>query len=351
MSKKEQEEFQFRLFEELNSGLSCLVIDLGYRLGLLQAMATEDAMSPAELAGRFGYSERYVREWLEAMVAGEYLSHDANTDRFSLPSAYAEVLVEPDSPYAAIGTIGWVTSMARILPNLMEAFKNGGGVPFKAYGPEIVTAQSFQNRPKFTNFYVSNWIPTMPDIETKLKDGGRVAEVGCGTGWSSIALAKGFRNIRIDAIDPDEQSIKEAKINAANEGVADRIDFHMNTIEDAELEGGYDLVTAFECLHDLPYPVQALSRMRELAGQSGAVLVAEVAVGETLKENTNIFGHICYNFSVLHCLPQAMDFPDAAGTGTVIKQSIVCRYSEKAGFSDVEILPIEGDWRFYRLIS
>jgi 2-polyprenyl-3-methyl-5-hydroxy-6-metoxy-1,4-benzoquinol methylase len=351
MNKKKQEDFQIRLFEELNNGMSCLVLELGYRLGLIQTLASEGAMSSSELAGYFGYSERYVHEWLEAMAAGEYLAHDAISDRFSLPPAHAEVLVEPNSPYSAIGTIGWVTSMARILPNLMVAFNNGGGVPFKEYGQEIVTAQSYENRPKFVNYYVNTWIPTMPDIENKLKDGGRVAEIGCGTGWSSIALAKGFGNISIDAIDPDEPSINEAKINAAIEEVAERIDFHLSTIEEAELEGPYDLVTAFECLHDLPYPIQALNRMRELAGQSGAVLVADVAVGETLEENTNFFGHICYNFSVLHCLPQAMDFPHAAATGTVIKPSIVRRYAEKAGFTEVEILPIEGPWRFYRLIS
>lgn len=351
MDTKEQESFQARLFEELNSGMSCLVLELGYRLGLIQALASGSGMSPSELADQFGYSDRYVREWLEAMVAGGVLSHDPNNDRFSLPLAHAEVLTEPNSPFAAIGTIGWISSMARILPGLTEAFKNGKGVPFEAYGQEIVTAQSFENRPKFMNDYVSKWIPAMPDVEAKLKNGGLVAEVGCGTGWSSIALAKGFSKVRIDAIDPDLPSIKEARINAKNEGVADRIDFHLSTIEGVNLEGAYDLVTAFECLHDMPYPVQALSRMRELAGSSGAVLVADVAVGESLKENTNFFGHICYNFSVLHCLPQAMDYPNAAGTGTVIKPSIVRRYAEEAGFSEVEVLPIEATWRFYRLRS
>lgn len=350
MNEKELENFQVRLYEELNNGLSCLVLDLGYRLGLIQALASEGDMTSAELASHFGYSERYVREWLEAMVAGKYLSHDPATNQFSLPPAPKEVLTEPNSPYAAIGAIGWVASMARIIPNLMDAFKSGDGVPFEAYGQEIVTAQSYQNRPMFMNYYVDTWIPTMPDVETKLKNGGRVVEVGCGTGWSSIALAKGYGNIRIDAVDPDEKSIKEAKSNAINEGVADLIDFHVNTIEHVKLEGTYDLVTAFECLHDMAYPVSALMRMRELAGESGVVMVADLAVGETLEENTNFYGHVCYNFSVLHCLPQAMVFPDSAATGTMIKSSIMRTYADKAGFSDIEILPIEGDWRFYRLI-
>ena len=214
MDKKDQENFNARLFGELNSGLSCLVLELGYRLGLVQTLVIEGAMSPSELASHLGYSERYVREWLEAMAAGEYLSHDARSDRFAFPPAYAEVLGDPNSPYAAIGTIGWVTSMARVLPNLMEAFKNGGGVPFEAYGREIVAAQSYENRPKFVNNYTDSWIPVMPDIESRLKFGGRVAEVGCGAGWSSIALANGFSNVKIDAIDPDELSIKEARINA-----------------------------------------------------------------------------------------------------------------------------------------
>ncbi len=350
MEMSKVESFQERLFVELNGGLSSLNLQLGFRLGLIQALADGRAFSPAELALEVRCSERYIREWLECMTAGEYLEYDPITGRFSLPAEHAAVLTDPSNPQSAIGVIGWITSLANILPDLIDAFQSGNGIPYASYGMDMISAQGMSTRPMFTNDYVNSWIPAMPDIEKKFRNGGKVAEVGCGVGWSSIALAKGLSNTIIDAIDPDELSIVEAKRNAEKEGVADRITFHISTIEETELEGPYDLITAFECLHDMPYPVEALSRMRELLTPDGAVLIADEAVGDTLEENTNFMGHFFYNFSVLHCLPQALVFPDSAGTGTVIKPSILRRYAEDAGFGNVDVLPIENpQFRFYRI--
>jgi len=187
-------------------------------------------------------------------------------------------------------------------------------------------------------------------LPARLKAGGRVAEIGCGVGWSSISLARGFPRVRIDGVDVDRTSIKQARRNAEEAGLADRIAFHLAPAEEAPLTGPYDLVTAFECLHDMAYPGKALRRMRELAGPDGAVLVADEAVGDGLEENRNFIGRLNYNFSVLHCLPQALVYPDAAGTGTVLGPATLRAYAEDAGFQRVEVLPIENPlWRFYRL--
>ena len=156
--------------------------------------------------------------------------------------------------------------------------------------------------------------------------------------------------VHIDSVEPDRLSQELARENAAESDVSDSITFHDTTIEDAPIDGPYDLVWGFECLHDMPYPVSVLSRMRELAGPDGAVLIADELVEDSLPENTNFMGHLFYNFSILHCLPQAMVFPDAAGTGTVITPSTLRRYAAEAGFSSVDILPIENfQFRFYRL--
>jgi ubiquinone/menaquinone biosynthesis C-methylase UbiE len=190
----------------------------------------------------------------------------------------------------------------------------------------------------------------MADIETKLRQGARVAEVGCGVGWSSIFLAKHFNNVKIDGIDPDDKSIAEARRNAAQHGVADRVRFYLNTIEEFIVERPYDLVTAFECLHDLPYPVQALGRMREMANPGGTVFIADEAAGEGFSDNHNLMGRFCYNVRVLHCLPRAMVFPQAAGTGTAMSENTVRTYAHKAGYSDVSVLEIENPFfRFYKL--
>lgn len=325
-----------------------LTLQLGYQLGYFKALSEAGAINAKDFASKTGTNERYALEWLEAMAAGGYLEH--KDGEFSLPAEYAEVLTQADSEWSAIGVLGWITSFANVMPQLTEAFRNGDGVPYEEYGLDMVTAQAMGTRPMFLNDYASKWIPAMPDVQKRLESGGKVAEVGAGLGWSSIALAKGFPNTTIDSIDPDDLSIKEAETTAKKEGVESQIRFHLSTVEEEKIEGPYDLVTAIECIHDMPYPVQALTRMRQLAGADGAVLVVDEAVGDSLEENSNFMGHLFYNYSVLHCLPQAMGFPDSAATGTVIKPSILRKYAEEAGFSDLEVLPIEnGQFRFYRL--
>jgi 2-polyprenyl-3-methyl-5-hydroxy-6-metoxy-1,4-benzoquinol methylase len=342
--------FSERILNEVNTAMSCLNLYLGHRLGLYKAMADSGPATPSELARRTGYSERYLREWLECMAVSGYVDHDAATGRFSLPTEHAIILLDRDSPAYLASFLCFIPSFAGVVGPLMEAFRSGGGVPYEAYGGDTLEAIGFGNRPMFVNDYVARWIPTMPDVERRLRAGGRVAEIGCGLGWSSISLARGFPNVRIDAVDIDAASIEQAKRNAQDTGVADRIAFHIGPAEDVALSGPYDLVTAFECLHDMAYPVRALRRMGELAGPRGAVLVADEAVGDTLEENRNFLGRLNYNFSVLHCLPQAMVFPDSAGTGTVMRPSVLRAYAQEAGFKNVEVLPIENPlWRFYRL--
>ncbi len=350
MDQKKVDAFAERLLGEVNAALSCLNLYLGHRLGLYQAMADAGPATPNELAQRTGYNERYLREWLECMVAGGYLDHDPTRGRFSLAPEHALVLLDSDNPAYAAPFLCWTPSLAGILTPLMEAFRSGGGVPYEAYGADSLEAIGMGNRPTFANDYVAKWIPSMPDVEARLRADGRVAEIGCGVGWSSISLAQGFPNIHIDAVDMDAASIEQAKRNAQQAGAANRITFHLSSAEESPMSGPYDLVTAFECIHDMAYPVKALRRMRELAGPNGAVLIADEAVGDSLEENRNFLGHWNYNFSVLHCLPQAMVFPGAAGTGTVMSPSTLRAYAQEAGFARVEVLPIDNPfWRFYRL--
>lgn len=338
-----------RLLEAINGGMAVLNIYVGDRLGLFKALAEHGPSTSEQLAQHTGYNERYVREWLHGMASGEYIDHDDGT--FSLSPEQQALFADDGHPAYAAPFAHWIPSLAGPLEELMEAFKTGGGVAYELYGQAALTAIGAGNRPMFMHDYVASWIPALPDVETKLKGGARVADIGCGVGWSSIALAKGYPNVTIDALDSDEESVRQAKENAQAEGVADRITFHLATAEEAELAGPYDLVTAFECLHDMAYPVRALARMRELAGADGTVLIADEAANDTLEENTNFLGHFFYNFSILHCLPQAMVFPDAAGTGTAMRPATLREYANEAGFSRVDIIDeIENPfWRFYRL--
>ena len=348
-----------RIVKETNAAFSCLNLYLGHKLNLFKAIseAAGGSVTPSELAKITGCSERYLREWLESMAVGKYLEYDSKTGRFILPAEHAVVFLEQDNLSYTIPFVCYVPSFASIIDKLIEAFRSGGGVPFEAYGRDIVEAIGVGNRPMFVNWYVEKWMPAIPDIERRLRQqGGLVADIGCGTGWSSIAIAQGFPKIRrIDAIDVDPASIEVARQNANKAGVSEKIAFYLSPIEEFyiknDAEKKYDLVTAFECIHDMPYPVKALEKMHEIVAPGGAVLVADELVGETVEENKDsILGQLYYNFSVLHCLPQAMVYPDSAATGAVMPASKLEGYAKKAGFSRVDVLPIDNPlWRFYRL--
>lgn len=339
-----------RLSQETNGALSLMNLWLGFKLGLFRQLHERGAANSRELAERSKCHERYVREWVEAMYVGDYLEYDAATEKFSLSPEHAAVLLEETHPSFNASGVFAVPSVAGILPLLADAFQNGGGVPYEAYGEGMRGNISTGNRPMYANDYASKWIPALPDVHEKLLAGGRVAEIGCGEGWSSITLAQGFPTTRVDGVDIDAESIATAKKNAHAQGVADRVLFHLASAEHRPLQGSYDLVTAFECLHDMAYPVEVLKMMRELASPGGTVLIADELAGDSLEENHNFLGQYFYNWSVLHCLPQAMVFPDAASTGTVMRPSVLRHYARQAGFSRVDVLPIENPvWRFYRL--
>jgi 2-polyprenyl-3-methyl-5-hydroxy-6-metoxy-1,4-benzoquinol methylase len=179
-----------------------------------------------------------------------------------------------------------------------------------------------------------------------------VADVGCGTGWSSIALAEAYPKVRVDGFDVDDPSIATARQNAAKAGLQDRVTFAVRDAADPRLAGSYQLVTAFETIHDMANPVAALRAMRALVASGGAVLVADERVAETYAAPGDELERFMYGWSILHCLPVGMVAPPAVGTGTVMRPDTLRRYAREAGFSDIEVLQIEHDfWRFYRLVA
>ena len=352
MDRQTIEAFAERIYTELNTAVSFLNLYVGDRLGLFEALAESGPTTPAELALRTGCADRYVREWLECMAVSDYIEADPAGRRFWLSEAQRIAFVEQEHAAYVGALVRFLPGLARPLETLLEAFRTGGGVPFDAYGEEAAWAIGAGNRPMYINDLASRWLPALPDVRASLEAGGRVADIGCGVGWSSIAIARAFPRAQVDGVDVDAASIERARRNADAAGVGDRVRFHLAAAETAPLEGPYDLVTAFETLHDMPYPVKALARMRALVGPGGTVLVADEAVGDTIEENRTPVGRLCYNFSVLHCLPQAMTVPGSAATGTVMGPSTLRAYAHEAGFTRVDVLPIEHPlWRFYRLAA
>ncbi|HEY8491673.1 MAG TPA: methyltransferase domain-containing protein, partial [Dehalococcoidia bacterium] len=296
-------------------------------------------------------------EWLEQQAATGILDVDdpgapEDDRRYRLPAAHAEVLLNRDSLSYMAPLARQMAGIAGPLPAVLAAFRSGHGVPYGDYGPDTREGIAEANRPMFLHLLGSQWLPAMPDVHARLQADppARVADLGCGTGWSSIAMATAYPKVRVDGYDLDAPSIELARRNAEAAGVADRVTFHVRDAADPALAGRYDLVTAFECLHDMGRPVEALRTMRSLAGGEGTVFIADERVAEAFTAPGDDLERLNYGFSVLHCLPAGLADAPSADTGTVFRPETLRRYATEAGFQEVQVAPIQHDlWRFYRL--
>jgi len=347
-------------FLQFGSGtFNMFSIYIGDRLGLYRALAESGPATSAELASRTGTHERYIREWLEHQtVAGILEVEDENqaaeSRRFRLPAGHAEPLIDSNSLNYIVPIAQMIAGAVRPMPSLLEAYRNGGGVPFDEYGTDLREGQAAINYPAFMYQLPAEWLPALPDVHARLQSDptARVADIGCGYGWSSIGMAKGYPTIHVDGFDLDAPSIEQAQENAKRNGVADRVDFQVRDAGDPSLVGQYDLVTAFECVHDMTNPVGALRTMRGLVKDGGVVLIVDERVGDVFTAKGNDVEWMMYGWSILHCLPVGMDDHNAVGTGTVMRADTLRQYAKDAGFSNVEILPIEHFFfRFYRLTA
>jgi 2-polyprenyl-3-methyl-5-hydroxy-6-metoxy-1,4-benzoquinol methylase len=336
-----------------------LHVYVGERLGLYRALADLGGATPAELAAAAGIAERYAREWLEQQaVAGVVQVAEDPGDgawrRYRLPTGHAEVLLDRDSlSYMAPLALG-ATGVARTLPEVLAAFRSGEGVPYEAYGPDLRDCIALLNRPMFLNLLAAEWLPALPELHARLRADppARVADVGCGTGWSSIAIALAYPTAVVHGLDLDESSIAEARRNAAQAGVADRVTFEVRDAADPGLAGRYDLVCAFEAIHDMADPVAALRAMRALRAEGGVVLVGDEKVAESFTAPGDELERFNYGWSALHCLPSGMVQRPSAETGTVMRPATLRRHAVQAGFAGIQVLPIEHDfWRFYGLVG
>jgi 2-polyprenyl-3-methyl-5-hydroxy-6-metoxy-1,4-benzoquinol methylase len=348
-----------RIFGSCIGFMEIVSIYVGDRLGFYRALVDDGGATATQLADATGTSERYAREWLEQQaVAGILEVEDERAEpeerRYRLPEGHDEVLLERDSLYYAAPLPQQMVSITRPLPALLEAYRTGGGVPYPDYGKDMREGIAHANRAMFVNLMGTEWLPAVPDVHERLQANppARVADVGCGTGWSSISIVRAYPKARVDGFDLDEDSIAEAKANAEAEGLTDRVTFHVRDAADPELSGRYDLAIAIECIHDMSRPVEALRAMRSVVGNDGVVLVVDERVGEDFTAPSDETERLMYGFSVLHCLPIGMAEQPSAGTGTVMRSATLRRYATEAGFSGVEILPIENElWRFYRLVG
>jgi hypothetical protein len=290
-----------------------------YVWGLSSFMGDGGRVSPGARAtqGRIGRKDlgklhRVHGELEQQAVAGilEVEGADAQPEkrRYLLPEGHDEVLLERDSLYFVAPFAQQMVGITRPLPAVLEAFRTGGGVPYPDYGEDMREGIAHANWAMLVNLMGTEWLPAVPDVHGRLQADppARVADIGCGTGWSSISIARAYPKVRVDGFDLDEDSIAEAKANAEAECLTDRVTFQVRDTADPELSGRYDLAIAIECIHDMSRPVAALRAMRSMVGDDGAALVVDERVGEDFRAPSDEIERLMYGYGILHCLPVGM---------------------------------------------
>lgn len=347
-----------RLMAAALGTVDLLVIALGDRLGYYRLLAEREPLTAPGLAAASHTAPRYAREWLEQQAVTGLIevldpAEEPDARRYRLRPGVAEVLADPDELTYLAPLARQLAAAARQLPALAQAYRNGEGVPWAVYGTDMRESQADMNRPGYLRLLTGDWLAALPEVQRRLRAAppARVADIGCGAGWSCIGLARGYPTIRVDGYDLDPASVELARSNVAAAGLADRVRIHQADITvTAAGHGPYDLVTAFECLHDMPRPVPALAAMRRLAGPAGTVLVADMKAARQFDAPGDDVERLLYGFSLLICLPDSMSTPGSAATGTVLRPGTLRDYAIRAGYTRVDTLPVDHDlWRFYHL--
>jgi 2-polyprenyl-3-methyl-5-hydroxy-6-metoxy-1,4-benzoquinol methylase len=341
-----------RLFGATLGALELFSVYLGVELGLYRTLERHGALTPPELAERAGIHERYAREWLEQQaVAGLLDVVDAPSRRCALAPDHARVLCHEDDAAHIAPFAHMLAGIGGVLPQVAAAYRTGDGVPYESYGGEFRHGQGHINRPAFTTELPGEWLAAMPDVADRLRTEppARVADVGCGQGWSSIAVARAFPHALVVGVDADPGSIADARRHAAASGLNGRLRFEEG--DATALAGGpYDLVMILETLHDLPRPVDALRAARAATAPGGTVLVVDERVAETFTAPGDEVERMMYGWSVTHCLPTQMVDQPSAALGTVIRSDTVRECAFEAGYAGVDVLGVENDFfRLYRL--
>jgi len=324
--------FVFRAVDEVGATLNTALVVMGDKLGYYTTMADGRPVTPAELAEQTGTSEHYAREWLNNQAAGFIVEYDAETRRYTLPAEHAVALADPTSPAYLSGFFQLALGTVHDAQSIHQAARDGDGIGWHEHHTDVHHGCERFFRTMYNGHLVNEWIPALEGVAAKLEAGGRVADVGCGHGASTILLAKTFPNATFVGSDYHEASIEVARERAAAAGVSDRV-----TFEVAPATGfsgtGYDLIAMFDCLHDMGDPVGAARHVRDAIAPDGTWMVVEPMAGDRVEDNLNTVGRAYYGFSTLLCTPASLSQDVGLALGTQAGPAKIRDVSTAAGFT------------------
>jgi SAM-dependent methyltransferase len=297
--------FVFRAVDEVGATLNSALVVMGDKLGFYRALAAAGALAPADLAARTGTAERYVREWLNAQAAGGYVEYDPVSGRYTLPPEQAVALTAEDSPTYLPGLFQIALGVVLDSPRITEAARSGAGVGWHEHNHDVFEGCERFFRPGYHANLLESWLPSLDGVVAKLESGATVADVGCGHGASTILMAEAFPRSTFLGSDYHAGSIETARARAQAAGLADRIRFEVAPAS-AIPGSGYDLVTMFDCLHDMGDPVGAAAQVRQSLAPEGTWMIVEPAAGDRVEDNLTPIGRVYYGFSTLLCTPSSL---------------------------------------------
>jgi SAM-dependent methyltransferase len=297
--------FVHRAVDEVGATLNSALVVMGDKLGLYRALAGAGPLSPAELAERSGADERYLREWLNAQAAGGYVDYDPASGRYTLPLEHAVALTDEESPAYLPGFFQIAVGSVLDSPRITEASRTGAGVGWHEHNHEVFDGCERFFRPGYNANLVPSWLPALDGVIDKLRRGALVADIGCGHGASTILMAQAFPDSTFVGTDYHARSIETARARAAEAGLEGRVRFEVASA--AAFPGArYDLVTMFDCLHDMGDPVGAARHVRQSLAADGTWMIVEPAAGDRVEDNLNPVGRAYYGFSTLLCTPSSL---------------------------------------------
>ncbi len=325
-------QFVFRAVEEVGATLNAALVVLGDKLGLYRALASAGPLAPAELAQRTGTAERYVREWLNAQAAGGFVEYDPDSGRYTLPPEQAVALTDPDSPAYLPGFFQIAVGSVLDSPRIVEAARTGAGFGWHEHVTDVFEGCERFFRPGYNANLIAGWLPALDGVQAKLERGALVADVGCGHGSSTILMAQAYPNSTFFGSDYHQGSIETARQRAQSAGVADRVRFE---VAPATAYGGtgYDLVTMFDCLHDMGDPAGAARHVRGTLKPDGTWMIVEPRAGDRIEENLNPVGRAYYAFSTLLCTPASLSQNVGLALGAQAGEARIGDVIRAGGFS------------------
>lgn len=324
-------DFLHRFVADLGATMAAGNVLVGERLGLYRALAG-GPLRPGELAERTGTAARYVEEWLRGQAAGGYVEYDPAAGTYSLTPEQAFALTDPDNAVFAPGAFELALAALRSEPRVTEAFRTGAGIGWHEHHQEVFSGCERFFRPGYAANLATSWLPALEGVEAKLRSGARVADVGCGHGASTVIMARAYPGSVFTGSDYHAESIAVARKHAADAGLADRVSFEVASAQDFS-GGPYDLVTTFDCVHDMGDPAGAARHIREMLAPDGTWMIVEPAAGDSVTDNLNPVGRVYYSFSTFLCVPNALSQDGGYALGAQAGEQAMHDLADAAGYS------------------